>query len=85
MEVFQDRDQGQDPNQDLVGVEIVTGQERGEGPAHDLEIKESLALGPETETGKVTKGTDLGQDQGHGTDIATSTRRARGAGTTRMS
>lgn len=86
-EAFQDPDQGLDQNRDLARVVIVIGQGRGGSPARGRETGESLARGPGIDTGRVTRGTDLGQDPNLGTGIATSTRRTRAgeAGTTRMS
>ena len=86
-EAFQNLDQGPDPNQDLVRVVIVIGQERGGSPARGPETGESLARGPGTDRGRVTRGTDPGQDPNLGTGIATSTRRTRAgeAETMRMS
>ena len=82
-EAFQDPDQ----NQDLGEVVIVKGQGTEGGLAPGPEIEESLARGPGTDTGRVTRGTDPGHDPDLGTDIATSTRRIRAgeAGTTLMS
>ena len=86
-EAFQDPDQGPDQNQDLGEVVIVKGRGTGGGLAPGPEIEESLARGPGTDTGRVTRGTDPGHDPDLGTDIATSTRRIRAgeAGTTLMS
>ena len=87
IEAFQDPDPGLDPNQDLVRVVIVTGPGRGGSPARGPETGESLARGPGIVTGRVTRGTDRGQDPDLETGIAISTRRTRAgeAGTTRMS
>ena len=83
------QDQGPDPIHDPVRVVIVTGHERGGSPAQSQETGEGLARGrgPGTETGRVIRETDPGQDPNLATGIAISTRRTRAgeAGTMLMS